>query len=95
MSWYGVGPLAVGVFGSLVLLTVALFLALFRLVRGPSTPDRVVALDLMGTIAVGVIAAYSVLTGHPELLLAAAVLALLAFLATVAFARYLERKVTR
>jgi multicomponent Na+:H+ antiporter subunit F len=72
--------------------TVALFLAFFRLVRGPSLPDRVVALDLIGTLAVGIIAAYDIATDQPVLLDAATVVALVAFLGTVAFARYVERK---
>ncbi|MBL8796253.1 MAG: cation:proton antiporter [Planctomycetia bacterium] len=70
----------------------ALFLAFFRLVRGPSLPDRVVALDLIGVIAVGVIAAYDILTEQPVLLDAATVVALVAFLGTVAFAHYVERR---
>lgn len=77
---------------ALAMATVALFLAFFRLVRGPSLPDRVVALDLIGTLAVGIIAAYDIATDQPVLLDAATVVALVAFLGTVAFARYVERK---
>jgi multicomponent Na+:H+ antiporter subunit F len=75
----------------LVVLNVALLLAFVRLVRGPSLPDRVVALDLIGTLVVGVIAVYAIMTGQPVLLDAAIVLALVAFLGTVAFARYVEK----
>jgi multicomponent Na+:H+ antiporter subunit F len=71
---------------------VAMFLALARLVIGPSLPDRVVALDLIGVIAVGIIAAYDILTEQPILLDAATVVALVAFLGTVAFAHYVERR---
>lgn len=89
--------LAVTLTGGAVTLTLAmagmsLFLAFYRLVRGPSLPDRVVALDLIGTLAVGVIAAYDIATDQPVLLDAATVVALVAFLGTVAFARYVERK---
>ncbi len=77
---------------ALVLIGVALFLTFIRLVRGPTLPDRVVALDLMGVQAVGIIAAYSVATDEPVLLDAATVLALVGFLSTVAFARYVERR---
>jgi multicomponent Na+:H+ antiporter subunit F len=76
------------------MLTVSLFLAFFRLVRGPSLPDRVVALDLMAMLVVGMIATYEISTEEPVLLDAAIVLALIAFLGTVAFARYLERGAT-
>ena len=77
---------------ALTLSGLAILLALIRLVCGPSLPDRVVALDLIGVLAVGMIAAYEVATEQPVLLDAATVLALVAFLGTVAFARYVERK---
>lgn len=67
-------------------------LAFIRLVRGPSLPDRVVSLDLLGTLSVGIIAAYDIMTDQPILLDAATVMALVAFLGTVAFAHYVERK---
>ena len=76
---------------ALALVGVAMFLTFVRLVRGPTLPDRVVALDLMGVLAVGMIAAYAVATDQPGLLDPAAVLALVGFLGTVAFARYLAR----
>jgi multicomponent Na+:H+ antiporter subunit F len=77
---------------ALAMASVAMFLGLYRLLRGPSLPDRVVALDLIGTLAVGMIAAYDIATDQPILLDAATVVALVAFLGTVAFARYVERK---
>jgi multicomponent Na+:H+ antiporter subunit F len=77
---------------ALALTGLAMLLGFVRLVRGPSLPDRVVALDLIGTLAVGLIAAYDIATDQPVLLDAATVLALVAFLGTVAFARYVERR---
>ena len=77
---------------ALAMLSVALFLALIRLARGPSLPDRVIALDLMGTIAVGIITVYAIATQQPVFLDVAIVLALIAFLGTVAFARYVEKR---
>ena len=77
---------------ALALVGLAMFLTFVRLVRGPTLPDRVVALDLMGVLAVGMLAAYAVATGQPGLMDPAAVLALVGFLGTVAFARYLERR---
>jgi multicomponent Na+:H+ antiporter subunit F len=77
----------------LPLLSVAVILAFVRLVRGPSLPDRVVALDLMSTLGIGIIAAYAIATEQPVFLDVASVLALITFLGTVAFAYYLERRV--
>ncbi len=76
---------------AIVLLSIALVLSLIRLIKGPGLPDRVVALDLMSTIAVGVIGAYSVVTNESSILDAALIVALVAFLGTVAFASFLER----
>lgn len=80
-------PLAFALAG----LGLAFLLVAVRLLRGPSLPDRVVALDVIAYLAVGVIAVLVLATGHTVYLDAALVLALIAFLATVAFARYVER----
>lgn len=76
---------------ALIVVSVAMLLALYRMVRGPSLPDRIVALDLTAILAVGVIGLFSITTDQPALLDAALVLALIVFLGTVTFARYLER----
>ena len=75
---------------ALALLGAAAVLTLVRLARGPSVADRVVALELLGTIAIGMIAAAAVVSGASALLDVALIVALVAFLGTVAFARYIE-----
>jgi len=75
---------------ALAILGLAAVLGLFRLTRGPSRADRVVALELLGTIAIGMIAAAAVVAGTSALLDVALIVALVAFLGTVAFARYIE-----
>ncbi len=77
-----------------ILLAAALLLAFVRLARGPSLPDRVIALDLMSLIIAGMIAAYVVWMRQPVLLDAVTVMAVISFFGTVAFARYLERRPT-
>ena len=77
---------------ALVLLGLALALALFRLARGPSLADRVVALDLIATVAVGLVILEAVRSGEALLLRPALVVALVGFLATVAFAHYLKTR---
>jgi len=74
-----------------ILLGISLVLVTGRLLVGPSLSDRVVALDMLSFIAVGVIAVYTIATGSAVMLDAALVLALVAFLGTVAFARFVER----
>ena len=73
------------------LLIGSLVFALIRLVRGPSLPDRVVALDLIAMTAVGMIAVYAVSVEEPVYIDEAVVLALIAFLGTVAFAHFIEK----
>lgn len=77
----------------LSLLSLSLILAFVRLVRGPSLPDRVVALDIAITMAIGIISVYAVQNNQPIFLDVALILALLSFLGTIAFAYYIERRV--
>jgi multicomponent Na+:H+ antiporter subunit F len=74
------------------MIALALLLVFARLARGPSLADRVIALDLMAVLAVGLIAMVTLESNQPVFLDAAIVLALVAFLGTVAFGRYLERR---
>ena len=74
------------------LLALAMVLAFVRLVRGPSRPDRVVALDLMAAIGVALCGVYAVVHDQPVFLDVAIVMALITFVGTVAFARYLEAR---
>ena len=76
---------------SLAVMVLALCLAFVRLFRGPSLPDRVVALELFSSILVGTIGVVAIATDVPSLLDVAIVMALMAFMATIGFARFLER----
>ncbi|MDZ7340977.1 MAG: monovalent cation/H+ antiporter complex subunit F [candidate division KSB1 bacterium] len=77
---------------SLTLMMLSFFLTFLRLARGPSAPDRIVALDLIAIITIGTIVSFIFLTGEVVFLYAAVVLALVAFLGTVAYAKFLERR---
>ncbi|TBH20138.1 monovalent cation/H+ antiporter complex subunit F [Thermus thermamylovorans] len=76
---------------SLFLLTVALALTLYRLLRGPSLPDRVLGLEMVGFGFMGLALVYALLTRQVFFVDVATVLALVSFLATIAFARFIER----
>ena len=84
--------LALAVDIAFVLIMAAAVLAFVRLVRGPSLPDRVVALDLITILAVAFSALFAIAADEPAYLDVAIALALVAFLATVAFARFAERR---
>jgi multicomponent Na+:H+ antiporter subunit F len=79
--WFGLGCLLLG-----------LLLTVLRLVRGPTLPDRVLALDLVTTLALGFIVLVAVLTGFYLYLDIAIALGLLGFLSTVALARYVQKR---
>ena len=74
------------------LLSLSGLLVFIRFLVGPTLSDRVVALDLLITIGIAVIAAYSVVSNRETFLDIAMILALIAFLGTVAFSYYLEKR---
>lgn len=77
---------------SFVLIAVSLAIAFVRLTLGPTLADRVVALDMMTTLIIAVCGVVAVQTAVTAFLDVAIVLALVGFLATVALARYAERR---
>ncbi len=76
----------------MILFGAAFILALIRLTRGPTLADRVVALDLVGIIAAGILALYGVYHRNPYYLDIVAVLAMILFFSTVALAAYIEKQ---
>jgi multisubunit Na+/H+ antiporter MnhF subunit len=76
---------------ALVMLGIALLLAVVRLVRGPTLPDRIVAMDLIGVLVVCLIVVLAASTRVRATLDAAIVIALIGFVATVAYATYVQR----
>lgn len=76
---------------SLGILMASMILALYRLIKGPSVPDRVVALDVVAILAVGILSLLSIETNMMAYLTVGITLALLAFLGTVALALYIRR----
>ncbi len=76
----------------LALLVAGSYLCLYRLARGPTAPDRTVAIDILGINLVGFCALLSIWTGEDFYLGVALAWALLSFLGTLALAKYLEGK---
>lgn len=76
----------------LATLALSLLISAARLILGPTLPDRMVAVDLIGVLAVGLIVVSAAATGVQAFLDAAIVIALVGFVATVAYARYVERE---
>lgn len=88
---FGQDVLAIVIEIALIMIGVAIAATFGRLVRGPTLPDRVVALDLIALFVVAAIGTYGISTGQSVLILPAIVLGLLMFVGTVAFAMYVEK----
>jgi multicomponent Na+:H+ antiporter subunit F len=84
-----ISQFAINVIIPLLMLSGAL--ATYRAIVGPSLADRVVALDLLTAVAIGLIAAYAMAVDKPVFLDVALTVGLITFLGTIAFARYIER----
>ena len=80
---------------SLAMILLGLAVAFIRLAIGPSLADRVVALDMMTISIIAFCGVYAMAVDDPSFLDVAIVLALVGFLATVALARYAERRFDR
>lgn len=80
--------ISVASYAALVILGLALLLTVWRVVAGPTLPDRILALDMLTGIAIGFIAVIAVKTGFSLYIDIAISLGLVGFLATVSFARF-------
>lgn len=76
----------------LPMLTISVILVFIRLLKGPKVVDRVIALDLIITIGIGIITVFTIRSHQKVLLDVAIILALIAFLGTIAFSYYLEKQ---
>jgi len=73
----------------LFFLAIAFFLTVYRVMRGPTLPDRVLALDMLVGIVIGFIAVFVIRSGYTLYIDIAISLGLIGFLTTVAFARFI------
>ena len=67
-------------------------LCLYRIAHGPTASDRVVAIDIIGTVVVGFVAIITAISGEEYLLDVALVWALVSWVGTLALAKYLVGK---
>ncbi len=74
------------------LVGLGMLFAVIRLVKGPTLADRVVTLDTLNVITIGLISLFALLFENALYLDIAIVYAILAFMETVVFGRYLEGK---
>ena len=73
------------------MLAVAAGITFIRLLKGPTLPDRVIAIDLIGVLMVCILVVTAAATHQQAFLDVAMVVALISFVGTVAYSRYIER----
>ncbi|WP_110931670.1 Na(+)/H(+) antiporter subunit F1 [Paenibacillus bouchesdurhonensis] len=78
---------------ALTLFSVAIAISLYRIIRGPSIPDRVIAMDMIGVNLISGIAAVSILLKTKAYLEVILILGILAFISTISLSRFIERGV--
>jgi multicomponent Na+:H+ antiporter subunit F len=78
---------------SLFCISLAMLGLIYRVVKGPTTPDRVVALDAIGINLIAIIALVSIILKTHAFLDIILLIGILAFIGTVAFSKYLEKGV--
>ncbi|WP_449537410.1 Na(+)/H(+) antiporter subunit F1 [Ferdinandcohnia sp. Marseille-Q9671] len=78
---------------ALVCLSVSTIAFLYRVIKGPSIPDKVIALDAIGVNLVGITAIISIILRSNSFLEVILLIAIVAFVGTVAFSKFLEKGV--
>ncbi|GAF11801.1 Na(+) H(+) antiporter subunit F [Bacillus sp. JCM 19045] len=78
---------------ALVLFALAIGIAAYRIIKGPSMPDRVVALDVIGVNLISVAAVVSIVLDTRAFLEVILIVGILAFISTIAFSKFIERGV--
>jgi multicomponent Na+:H+ antiporter subunit F len=71
------------------LLALGMLFTLIRLILGPTLADRILALDVLTTLGIGIIATFAVRVGQAAYIDVAIALSLMGFVATISFAKYL------
>lgn len=80
-------------YASLTLLGISIAITFIRIILGPSFPDRVIAMDVIGVNIISSIAIISIIYQTKAYLDVILIVAILAFISTIAFAKFIERGV--
>lgn len=75
----------------IILVAIALIGLIYRLVKGPSAPDRVIALDSIGVSVIALVGLFSIYVGSNFFIDIALLLAILSFIGTIAFSKFIEK----
>ncbi|ANZ32433.1 monovalent cation/H+ antiporter complex subunit F [Staphylococcus carnosus] len=75
---------------ALVIYGIAVIISLYRIVKGPTTPNRVVAFDSIGAMVISIVGILSIVLDTLSFLDASLIIAILAFLSTIGISRFVE-----
>jgi multicomponent Na+:H+ antiporter subunit F len=76
-----------------VVLALSILISVYRVFKGPSMPDRIIALDTIGINLIGLVALVSIWLGTQAFLEIILLIGILAFIGTIAFSKFIERGV--
>lgn len=83
--------MTVALYATIAMVILAALLNVYRLIKGPDAPDRVLALDTLYINAIALIILLGITLGTRMYLEAALLIAVMGFVGTVAMAKYLKR----
>ena len=83
--------MTIALYITIAMVVLAALLNVYRLIKGPDAPDRVLALDTLYINAIALIILLGITLGTRVYLEAALLIAVMGFVGTVAMAKYLKR----
>lgn len=89
---FGTSLLGAAVVGAMCVVGVAMLLALWRLLRGPTVPDRILALDTLSVTAIAQLVLFGMYLQTAVYFEAALIIAMLGFVSTVVLCKYILRR---
>lgn len=78
---------------ALTLFSITIAISFYRVIKGPSMPDRIVGLDTIGVNLLSMVAIISIVFATKAYLEVILILGILSFIGTIAFSKFLERGV--
>lgn len=75
----------------IIIIALTLLAFIYRLIKGPSTPDRIIALDAIGVAIIALVGLFSIYVKTSFYIEIALLLAILSFIGTIAFSKFIEK----
>lgn len=76
---------------SLLIFSISIAIFLYRVIKGPSTPDRIIAMDAIGVNLIAIMAILTIVLGTDAFFEVVLLFGILSFIGTVAFSKFIER----